>query len=41
VVLTGFSGTPRYDYALHLHEIGMIKSTPQKILTQGTDWHFF
>jgi len=28
-------------YALRLHEIGMIKSTPQKIITQGTDWRFF
>jgi NitT/TauT family transport system substrate-binding protein len=28
-------------YALRLHEAGMIKSTPQKILAQGTDWRFF
>jgi NitT/TauT family transport system substrate-binding protein len=27
-------------YALRLHEMGMIKSTPQKIITQGTDWRF-
>lgn len=27
-------------YALRLHELGMIKSSPQKILAQGTDWHF-
>jgi NitT/TauT family transport system substrate-binding protein len=27
-------------YALRLHEIGMIKSTPQKIIGQGTDWRF-
>ena len=27
-------------HALRLHEIGMIKSTPQKILAQGTDWRF-
>jgi NitT/TauT family transport system substrate-binding protein len=27
-------------YALRLHEIGMIKSTPQKIIAQGTDWRF-
>jgi NitT/TauT family transport system substrate-binding protein len=27
-------------YALRLHEAGMIKSSPQKILTQGTDWSF-
>jgi NitT/TauT family transport system substrate-binding protein len=28
-------------YALRLHEVGMIKSSPQKIITQGTDWRFF
>ena len=27
-------------HALRLHEVGMIKSTPQKIITQGTDWRF-
>jgi NitT/TauT family transport system substrate-binding protein len=27
-------------YALRLHEVGMIKSSPQKILAQGTDWRF-
>jgi NitT/TauT family transport system substrate-binding protein len=27
-------------YALRLHEIGLIKSTPQKIIAQGTDWRF-
>jgi NitT/TauT family transport system substrate-binding protein len=27
-------------YALRLHEAGMIKSTPQKILSQGADWRF-
>jgi NitT/TauT family transport system substrate-binding protein len=27
-------------YSLRLHEIGMIKSTPQKIIAQGTDWRF-
>jgi NitT/TauT family transport system substrate-binding protein len=27
-------------HALRLHEIGMIKSTPQKIIAQGTDWRF-
>jgi NitT/TauT family transport system substrate-binding protein len=27
-------------YALRLHEAGMIKSSPQKILGQGTDWRF-
>jgi NitT/TauT family transport system substrate-binding protein len=28
-------------YTLRLHELGMIKSTPQKIIAQGTDWRFF
>jgi NitT/TauT family transport system substrate-binding protein len=28
-------------YALRLHEIGLIRSTPQKIIAQGTDWRFF
>jgi NitT/TauT family transport system substrate-binding protein len=27
-------------YALRLHEAGMIKSTPQKIIEQSTDWRF-
>jgi len=27
-------------YALRLHELGMIKSTPQKIIATGTDWRF-
>ena len=28
-------------YALRLHEISLIKSMPQKIIAQGTDWRFF
>jgi NitT/TauT family transport system substrate-binding protein len=31
--------TLRY-YALRLHEAGMIKSSPQKIIADGTDWRF-
>ena len=27
-------------FALRLHEAGLIKSSPQKIIAQGTDWHF-
>ena len=27
-------------YALRLHEIGMIKLSPQKIIADGTDWRF-
>jgi NitT/TauT family transport system substrate-binding protein len=27
-------------YALRLNEAGMIKSSPQKIIAQGTDWRF-
>ena len=28
-------------YSLRLHEVGMIKSSPQKIISQGTDWRIF
>jgi NitT/TauT family transport system substrate-binding protein len=28
-------------YALRLHEVGMIKSSPKQILADGTDWRFF
>jgi len=28
-------------YALRLREVGMIKSNPQKIIADGTDWRFF
>jgi NitT/TauT family transport system substrate-binding protein len=31
--------TVRY-YALRLHEVGLIKSTPNKIIAQGTNWRF-
>jgi NitT/TauT family transport system substrate-binding protein len=27
-------------YALRLHEAGMIKTAPQKLIAQGTDWRF-
>jgi NitT/TauT family transport system substrate-binding protein len=27
-------------YALRLHEAGMIKSLPQKLIAQNTDWRF-
>jgi NitT/TauT family transport system substrate-binding protein len=27
-------------YALRLHEVGLIKSGPQKIIADGTDWRF-
>jgi NitT/TauT family transport system substrate-binding protein len=27
-------------YSLRLQEVGMIKSSPQKIIAQGTDWRF-
>jgi NitT/TauT family transport system substrate-binding protein len=33
-------GTVRF-YALRLQEAGFIKSTPQKIIAQGTNWRFF
>jgi NitT/TauT family transport system substrate-binding protein len=32
--------TLRY-YALRLHEIGIIKTTPQQIIAENTDWRFF
>ena len=28
-------------YTLRLHEVGMIKSSPQKLIAQGTNWRFF
>ena len=33
--------TRRDLYALRLREIGMIKSNPQTIIAQGTDWRSF
>jgi NitT/TauT family transport system substrate-binding protein len=27
-------------YALRLHEGGMIRTSPQKIIAKGTDWRF-
>jgi hypothetical protein len=27
-------------YGLRLHVVGMLKSSPQKLIAQGTDWHF-
>jgi NitT/TauT family transport system substrate-binding protein len=27
-------------HALRLHEAGMSKSSPPKIIARGTDWHF-
>jgi NitT/TauT family transport system substrate-binding protein len=27
-------------YALRMHELGLIKSSPQRILAEGTDWRF-
>jgi NitT/TauT family transport system substrate-binding protein len=35
----GAEDTVRF-YALRLHEAGLIKSRPQKIIAQGTDWRF-
>ena len=39
----GTSTTPRTRmrfYALRLHEVGMIKSSPNALLAEGTDWRF-
>jgi NitT/TauT family transport system substrate-binding protein len=27
-------------HALRLHEVGMVKTTPHKLVAQGTDWRF-
>ena len=27
-------------HALRLHEVGMIKSDPNRLIAQGTDWRF-
>jgi NitT/TauT family transport system substrate-binding protein len=27
-------------YALRMNEVGMIKSTPNQLIAQGTDWRF-
>jgi len=27
-------------YALRMHELGMIQSTPKEIIAAGTDWRF-
>jgi len=27
-------------WALRLHEVGLIKSSPQTIIADGTDWRF-
>jgi NitT/TauT family transport system substrate-binding protein len=27
-------------YALSLHDVGMIKMSPNKLIAQGTDWRF-
>src|SRR6266704_1094737 len=27
-------------YALRMHELGMLKSSPQQLIAQGTDWRF-
>jgi NitT/TauT family transport system substrate-binding protein len=32
--------THRKSQTLRLHEVGMLKSSPQKLITQGTDWRF-
>ena len=28
-------------YALRLHEVGILNTSPQKLIAQGTDWRFF
>ena len=31
---------PAPRYALRMRDVGLIKSTPQKIIADGTDWRF-
>jgi hypothetical protein len=33
--------TPCASTSLRLQEVGMIKSTPDRLIGQGTDWRFF
>ena len=35
-----FDGGGVRFYALRLHEVGMIKSSPTALLAEGTDWRF-
>ena len=30
----------RVDAGLRLQEVGMIKTTPEKLMARGTDWRF-
>ena len=40
VQTTGATADTLRFHALRLHEVGIIKSSPQKIISQGTDWRF-
>jgi hypothetical protein len=39
-VLARSSSRQRPRWFPRLHDVGMIKSTPQKLIAQGTDWQF-
>jgi len=45
VPYTSGASTIREDslrfYAFRLREAGMVKSAPQRLIAQGTDWRFF
>ena len=32
--------TRRYLFGVRLHESGLIKANPQKLIAEGTDWRF-
>ena len=38
--LPGLSLVVTSRIALRLHDVGMVKSSPQKLIAQGTDWRF-
>ncbi len=40
VLVAGHADVGLRFYGVRLHELGMIKSTPQKLISQGTDWRF-
>ena len=31
----------RTEASARLHEVGMVKPSPQKLIAQGTDWRFW
>jgi hypothetical protein len=37
---TGRHEVAKWCYALRLHEAGVVKSSPARIIADGTDWRF-